>query len=121
MYYIEEPITIDKSFMEKPVFSWHIAGRLTIDYINKNITLELVSWKDKDSFLNKGESLVTFLTINDCPRFSVDPSLFALRALTTVEGSPFYRKQVKCDYELDHISKVWVNKEKTAISLEDII
>lgn len=112
MYYIDEPVPIDKSFTEKPICAWHIAGRLTIDYINKNTTIELVSWKDKQSFLARGESLVTFLTVNDCPRFSVDPSLFALRALTTVDGSPFYRKQVKCNYDLDHISQVWVNIEE---------
>ena len=81
---------------------------MTIDYINKNTTIELVSWANKQSFLDRGESLVSFLTVNDSPRFSVDPSLFALRALTTVEGSPFYRKQVKCDYDLDHISQVWI-------------
>ena len=107
MYYIDEPIPIDKSFTEKPIMGWHIIGRLTIDYINKNTTIELVSWKDKQSFLDRGENLVSFLTVNDSPRFSVDPSLFALRALTTVEGSPFYHKQVKCDYDLDHVSQVW--------------
>ena len=77
MYYIDEPVPIDKSFTEKPICAWHIAGRLTIDYINKNTTIELVSWADKQAFLARGESLVTFLTVNDCPRFSVDPSLFA--------------------------------------------
>lgn len=107
MYYIDSPITIDKSFTEKPIMAWHIIGRLTVDYINNNTTIELASWKDKQAFLNREQSLVSFLTINDCPRFSVDPSLFALRALTTVEGSPFYHKQVKCDYDLDHISQAW--------------
>lgn len=107
MYYIDEPIPIDKSFTEKPIMKWHIIGRLTVDYINNNTTIELASWTDKQAFLNREQSLVSFLTINDCPRFSVDPSLFALRALTTVEGSPFYHKQVKCDYDLDHISQVW--------------
>ena len=38
MYYIDEPVPIDKSFTEKPICAWHIAGRLTIDYINKNTT-----------------------------------------------------------------------------------
>lgn len=112
MYYIDEPVTIDKSFIEKPVCSFHIAGRLTIDYINKNTTLELISWKDRESFNNNEESLVTFLTINDSPKFNVDPSLFALRALTTVEGSPFYHKQIKCDYEIEHISQVWVTESE---------
>ena len=107
MYYIDEPIAIDKSFTEKPIMKWHIIGRLTVDYINNNTTIELASWTDKQAFLNREQSLVSFLTINDSPRFSVDPSLFALRALTTVEGSPFYHKQVKCDYDLDHVSQVW--------------
>ena len=112
MYYIDEPVPIDKSFTEKPICAWHIAGRLTIDYINKNTTIELVSWTDKQSFLERGESLVTFLTVNDCP------SLFALRALTQVEGSPFYRQQVKCDYDLDHISQVWVNRGQSTTSFD---
>ena len=77
-----------------------------------------MSWADKQAFLARGESLVTFLTVNDCPRFSVDASLFALRALTQVEGSPFYRQQVKCDYDLDHISQVWVNREQSTTSFD---
>ena len=107
MYYIDEPVPIEKSFTEKPICAWHIAGLLNIDYINKNTTIEIISLDSKQSFLERGESLVTFLTVNDCPRFSVDPSLFALRALTAVEGSPFYRKEVKCDYDIDHVSQVW--------------
>lgn len=111
MYYIDEPVAIDKSFVEKPICAYHVVARITVDYINKSTVIELASWKDKDSFLQKGASLVSFLTINDCPRFSVDPSLFAMRAITAVEGSPFYRKQIKCDYELDHISQVWAVEE----------
>lgn len=109
MYYIEEIVKIDKSFTEKVDCGYHLISRLTIDYVNKNTTIELASWESKDSFLQKGTSLVSFLTINDSPRFSVDPSLFALRALTTVEGSPFYHKEIKCDYDIDHISQVWDN------------
>lgn len=109
MYYIDEVVKINKSFTEKVDCGYHMVARLTIDYINKNTMIELASWRDKQSFLDRGESLVSFLTVNDSPRFSVDPSLFALRALTTVEGSPFYHKQIKCDYDLDHISQVWVN------------
>ena len=109
MYYIDETVPIDKSFIEKVDCSFHIIARLTVDYVNKNTVIELASWQNKQSFLDRGESLVNFLTVNDCPRFSVDPSLFALRALTTVEGSPFYHKQIKCDYDLDHISQVWVS------------
>lgn len=107
MYYIDEPVAIDKSFVEKPICAWHIVARITVDYVNKSTVIELASWENKDSFLQKGASLVSFLTVNDSPRFSVDPSLFALRALTTVEGSPFYKKQIKCDYDLDHISQIW--------------
>ena len=50
MYYIEEPIAIDKSFTEKPIMKWHIIGRLTVDYINNNTTIELASWTDKQAF-----------------------------------------------------------------------
>lgn len=107
MYYIDEPVAIDKSFVEKPICAWHVVARITVDYINKSTVIELASWKDKDTFLQKGTSLVSFLTINDCPRFSVDPSLFAMRAITAVEGSPFYKAQIKCDYEIDHISQIW--------------
>lgn len=107
MYYIDEPVAIDKSFVEKPICAYHAIARITVDYINKSTVIELASWKDRDSFLQKDTSLVSFLTVNDSPRFSVDPSLFALRALTSVEGSPFYRKRIKCDYDLDHISQVW--------------
>jgi hypothetical protein len=111
MYYIDDPIAINKSFVEKPICAWHIVARITVDYINKSTVIELASWENKESFLQKGASLVSFLTVNDSPRFSVDPSLFAMRALTSVEGSPFYRKQIKCDYELDHISQVWAVEE----------
>lgn len=112
MYYIEADVTIDKNFMEKPTMGFHIAGRLTIDYINNNMVLELASWENRQAFYDKESSLVTFLTINDCPRFNVDPSLFALRCLTSTEGSPFYRKEVKCLYELEHLSNIWVGKEE---------
>lgn len=107
MYYIDEPVAISKTFVEKPICAYHAVARITVDYINKTTVIELASWKDKDTFLQKGESLVSFLTVNDSPRFSVDPSLFAMRAITAVEGSPFYKAQIKCDYEIDHISQVW--------------
>lgn len=108
MYYIDDEVEINKSFTEKVKCKWHIVSRLTIDYVNKNTLIELASWVDKDDFIhNKDQSLVTFLTVNDSPRFSVDPSLFALRSLTMVEGSPFYHKEVKCDYSIDHISQLW--------------
>lgn len=114
MYYIDEPVAISKTFVEKPICAYHAVARITVDYINKTTVIELASWKDKDTFLQKGESLVSFLTVNDSPRFSVDPSLFAMRAITAVEGSPFYKAQIKCDYDIDHISQVWQELETTA-------
>ena len=89
MYYIDEIVKIDKSFTEKIDCGYHIIARLTIDYVNKNTTIELASWQDKQSFLDRGESLVSFLTINDSPRFSVDPSLFALRSFNACRGVAF--------------------------------
>lgn len=107
MYYIDAVVQISKSFTESVSCGFHVVSRITIDYINKETVVELASWETEESFKSRGASLVTFLTLNDCPRFSVDPSLFALRGLTAVEGSPFYRAEVKCQYDVDHINQVW--------------
>lgn len=110
MYYLDKVVEISKSFTENIPCSFHMVSRITVDYVNGNTALELASWENRASFNAKGPSLVSFLTLNDCPRFSVDPSLFCLRALTAVEGSPFYRAEIKCDYDVDIIEVTKVSE-----------
>ena len=114
MYYFDCETTLQTSFTEKKTFSFHFIGRISVDYFNNNSEIELFSFPTKEDFINKENSFVTFLTVNDSPKFNVDPSLFALRCLIAVEESPFYHKEIKAWYELEHLSQL-----KTLFNLEE--
>lgn len=106
MYYLDKPVKIKIDFAMEKECSFHILSKFSIDYINNKTTIELGSWENIESFKAKDKNLVTFLEINDAPRFDVDPNLFALRALVLVENSPFYHHEIKNWYELQHIKQL---------------
>lgn len=111
MYYFDNKVELQTSFTEKKEYNFHFISRVIVDYFNNSTELELASFPTKQHFIDKEESLVTFLTINDCPKFSVDPSLFCLRSLMAVETSPFYRQEIKAWYELEHLSQLKQTEE----------
>lgn len=119
MYYLDCEVNLQISFADIQKKAYHIVGRLTVDYFNNNTQIELLSWDNKNAFLSKETSVVTFLTLNDAPKFDVDPSLFALRCLTQVETSPFYNKEIKCWYELQHLTQLYDNEvDNASISVD---
>lgn len=108
MYFIEEDVTFKYSFGESVVKKYHIVARYTIDIVNNTTEIILASYNSYEEMRNKSDSGYTsFLTLNDTPKFGVEPTLFALRVLTSVEDSPLFRKEIKLNKEILHSTQLF--------------
>ncbi|MDH2999676.1 hypothetical protein A1D23_06160 [Chelonobacter oris] len=107
MYYIDKEIECQLDFVTTQKKKYHIISRYTVDIVNNNMQIELASYNDINSLRdNSDNGVVSFLTLNDTPRFSIEPTLFALHALTSVIGSPLYGAEIKNDASITHSTEL---------------
>lgn len=107
MYYIDDEITLMQNFNEPVIKGFHIITRYNIDLVNNIMQIELGSFDNKDSLINGSDNgYISFLTLNDTPKFGVEPTLFALRALTSISTSPLLNKEIKIDSNIKHFSQI---------------
>ena len=106
MYYVNKEISMRLDFLNTEQRYWHFINKISIDYVNKETVFEISSYYTEDDFINNNNSFVIVLTLDDAPRFSVDPNLFVWRALISNENSPFFKADLKNNYNIDLINNI---------------
>lgn len=104
MYFLDKEIMLNFSVLDVEELGFHLVSRISVDYINAQCEVELSSYPTIDDFLKKEPGKVSFFTLNDCPKFDVDPSLFVLSEIVQNRASIFYGTEIKYTSDVTHIS-----------------
>lgn len=104
MYFLDKEVMLNFSVLDVEKLGFHLVSRVSVDYINAQCEVELSSYQSIESFLNKESGKVSFFTLNDCPKFDVDPSLFVLNEIVQNKASIFYGAEIKHTGDITHIT-----------------
>lgn len=105
MYYLDHEIEISIDFLNKKKMKFHTVSSIKVDYVNKLVNFELSSYLDRSVFDdNPTNAFVSFLDLNGCPNFSIDPILWVMRVLISNPDSPFYRAEIKNDDTIEQLN-----------------
>ncbi|MDY4281441.1 hypothetical protein ACLSYX_08500 [[Pasteurella] aerogenes] len=107
MYYLNKEIEIRLDFLTTEKRYWHCITKITTDYVNKEVIFEISSYLTEEDFNKNTHSFVTVLTLDDAPKFSVDPILFAWRALVSNKNSPFFKAEIRNNYDIEFMNNVY--------------
>lgn len=112
MYFLDKEVMLNFSVLDVEKLGFHLVSRVSVDYINAQCEVELSSYPAIDDFLKKESGKVSFFTLNDCPKFDVNPSLFVLNEIVQNKASIFYGAEIKHTPDITHISDLISQKEE---------
>lgn len=106
MYYIENDVEFMNG-IEKITYGFHFISRYNVDYVNKEIEIQISSSKDKQSWIDAGykSPFVNFYELSCVPNFNDDPINWILKKLVTKDTTVFYGLEVKHDYKLNTLTR----------------
>lgn len=101
MYYIEQAITLLDGMINK-TFNLHTVAQIRVDYINKEIELQIASYDNRQQWRENQAQKITGLLFNYTEMdYNLDIVLVALRALVVNQDSVFYKAEIKKCYNLE--------------------
>ncbi|MDH3001634.1 hypothetical protein A1D23_13425 [Chelonobacter oris] len=112
MYFLDKEVMLNFSVLDVEKLEFHLVSRVSVDYINAQCEVELSSYPTIHNFLKKESGKVIFFTLNDCPKFDVDPSLFVLGEITQNQASIFFGAEIKYTSDITHISDLTPQQEE---------
>lgn len=117
MYYIEKAVKLNTG-VKYDTYSVHIITSLRIDYVNREFSASLCSYKSMaelaKNFISKDTNVEIcsnyFNAQYEIKSFDIDPVLIALRILVATEDSPFFKSEIRRLYNTEEILTNLVSK-----------